>query len=291
MKKWRWLVAIVFITHGTTQAALLLGWDIAGIEVDEGIGLETNEVPYTFFSTTNTAVELDAYLTLSENVNPSTGVDQYGFKIPRTDLTNSLAGAVDSGHYLEITLVIEDGHFLNLDSLEMKGQSSATGCSNLVIMSSIDGFVVGNELGAVNSANIGAGGFDTDASGFGAPIDLSDAKFQNLTGEVSFRLYGWNSSSGAGVSYIRNLSGNDLEIYGELVGQRSGNLTLVMEMSNDWINVQADFDGAATTNYVLQTSTNLASNVWNSVTGSFNSDTNWSFSLTNTATFFRAAEE
>ncbi|MDZ8117320.1 hypothetical protein [Pontiella agarivorans] len=71
----------------------------------------------------------------------------------------------------------------------------------------------------------------------------------------------------------------------------SGNLFLRLETSNDWINIAAEFDGPVTTNYVLQSSTNLASNVWNGVSTSFRSDTNWSFNTTRSTEYFRVIEQ
>lgn len=71
----------------------------------------------------------------------------------------------------------------------------------------------------------------------------------------------------------------------------SGALFFSFEISNAWINIEADFDGASTTNYVLQSSTNLTSNVWNSVTGTFNADTNWSFNADKAVEYFRIIEQ
>ncbi|MDF7825404.1 hypothetical protein P4B35_15365 [Pontiellaceae bacterium B12227] len=71
----------------------------------------------------------------------------------------------------------------------------------------------------------------------------------------------------------------------------TGELFLSMEASNDWINIDVDFDGAAATNYVLQSCSNMVSNLWNTVSGTFNADTNWNFSTTNQCRFFRVIEQ
>jgi hypothetical protein len=68
----------------------------------------------------------------------------------------------------------------------------------------------------------------------------------------------------------------------------TGELLLSMESSNSMMFVNAEFDGAAITNYVLQSSTNLTSNVWNTVSSSFSSDTNWVVEVTNGSSFYRA---
>jgi hypothetical protein len=126
-------------------------------------------------------------------------------------------------------------------------------------------------------------------SGFGQPIDLSIDSYQHLTGEVSFRLYGWNSAAGTGATYIRNLTGNDLVVFGEVLQLAETNdPTLVLETSNDWILVTADFAETATTNYVLQSCTNLISNGWSTASGVFSVDTNWSFAADQPAEYYRA---
>ncbi|QBG47337.1 hypothetical protein EGM51_08025 [Verrucomicrobia bacterium S94] len=71
----------------------------------------------------------------------------------------------------------------------------------------------------------------------------------------------------------------------------SGDLSLSLKTSNDWVNIAAEFNGTAAANYVLQSSTNLASNVWNAVSESFSMNTNWTFSATNEAGFYRVVEQ
>lgn len=71
----------------------------------------------------------------------------------------------------------------------------------------------------------------------------------------------------------------------------SGNLVLSLAMSNSMSVVTADFDGTAAGTYVMQTSTNLASNVWNTVSAPFSSDTNWVIEATNRAEFYRVVPQ
>lgn len=82
------------------------------------------------------------------------------------------------------------------------------------------------------------------------------------------------------------LEGLDLSVLGS-----SGDLVLSMERSNSMMQVSAGFDGTATTSYVLQSSTNLTSNVWNTISGTFSSDTNWVLETTNSAVWYRAIAE
>lgn len=269
------------------SAAIVAGWDVAGIDLDDGIGIETNLSPFTFQATTSETGYVQSQLGLGSGVIPSTAGSRYGFKIPLASQTNTLSGSISLNQYIDIALVIEEGKALNLSSIEMKGGGSGTACSNVAFMTSIDGFVAGQEIATTSVANESAG-MDTDASGFGAPIDLSATKYQNLTGTVSFRLYGWNSTSGSGTTRIRDLTGLDLELFGEVV-ELAGNseLALAFIRSNGMAYVAADFNGSATTNYVLQNSSNLASNDWTSISAPFTANTTWEVGITNRSGFYR----
>ena len=241
-----WSVLSIVVIGLNSEAALMAGWEINGVEMDVGTGLVTNVHPYRFLATTSDYSAVSAELTLGDGVNPTTSEHQYGFKIPGGTQTNSLAGAIDQEHYMEFRLSVDAGYSFSLNSIEMRGQASASGCSNVVLMSDIDGFSAGQEIASTLSINGDVGGLDTDASGFGGPIDLSDARYQNLTGAVTFRLYGWGSSSSSGLTYLRSLSGYDLEVFGEVEAvTASGELFLNLDLSNDVVAVEALFDGTA----------------------------------------------
>ena len=271
------------------RGEVVAGWDVAGVDLDGGIGVESNIPPYTFFSTTSETGRVVAKLTLGDGVNPSTSTNEYGFKVSASDSTNSLAGAIAGNHYIEFSVEIAEGCSLDLQSLEIKGQSSDKGCSNIVLMTSIDGFVSGQEIGTAFPANK-TGGFDTDGSGFGAPIDLSDARYQGLEGTVVFRLYGWNSTSGSSATYIRNLTGDDLVVNGMVHGMADNSrpvLSIVPSLGAT--TVSATFDGVAPTNYVLQHSVDLAdSNGWITISGLFSSNSEWQVEETNSCGYYRA---
>ena len=79
------------------------------------------------------------------------------------------------------------------------------------------------------------------------------------------------------------LEGIDLNVVGG-----TGELMLSFSTSNGTAHVSADFDGAATTNYVLQSCTNLASNDWTTVSAPFAFDTDLQIESTNNAGFYRA---
>lgn len=286
-KRNRVLVGMVALAGGI-QAGVVAGWDVNGIDVNDGIGLEASGAPYVFSATTSETGRVSANLTLGSGVNPSTSANQYGFKISAADATNSLAGAIESDHYLEFSLAVSSGYALNIDSIEMNGGGSSTACSNVVLMSSIAGFTNGMEIASAYPAN-GTGGFDTDASGFGGPIDVSSDAYSNRTGTISFRLYGWNHTSGAAVTALRNLSGNDLVVKGTVVElPSSGGPKLSVVSSNGTTSVSAAFESSPNGNYILQYRGDLTdSNGWSNVSAPFASNTAWQIMMTNNAGFYR----
>lgn len=273
-------------------AAVIAGWDIQGIDVDDGVGIETNAPPYAFNATTSEVAHVESQLLLGAGVKPSTSSDQYGFKISSDDQTNSLAGAIAMDHYLEFSITVESGYALNLQALEMVGRATASACSNVVVMTSIDGFEAGQEVASAYPANT-TGGFDTDSSGFGGPIDLSAPKYRNLTGTVVFRIYGWNSTSGSGPTYLRNLTEDDVIIRGT-VSERSADGTPILSVDtvNGMARVNVEFEATPKSVYAVQHSSDLTDTQgWNTIAGVVDSDTNWAIQTTGHAGFYRIVSE
>lgn len=223
------LFASISLTS-SLHAVVLAGWDVSGVDLDaagaSGIDGNSTSSPYIFTAGTLAPGVSDAKLTLSSTVTSSTSANQYGFKIPGASSTTTLSGAVAAEHYLQFTLTASGGSFLNLTSLEMNGEASSTGANDVAVFTSIDGFIAGSQIASVTGVAGATGGFDTDASGFGAPINLTDAKYQGLS-SIIFRIYGYNSTSGAGVTNFRNLSGNDLIINGTVVPEPSTGIMLL----------------------------------------------------------------
>jgi hypothetical protein len=281
-----------FMVVGAVHAELLVGWDVSGVDVDNGVGLITNQPLYRFVATTNAIEHVSAELTLGDGVNPSTSANQYGFKISTATYSTTLAFAIQKKQYLEFSITVDEGFELNLQSIVMKGQSSGLGCSSVVVMTSIDGFVAGQEIASTDSANK-TGGFDTDQSGFGEPIDLTAPAYQNLTGTISFRIYGWNSSSGSSATYIRNLTGNDLIVNGT-VAELSPELppTLSVVHSNGTTSVSVAFEGRISSTYLLQYRENLInSSNWITISEPFSTNSTWQVEPINRWGFYRAVAE
>ena len=203
------LLACLLAAGASLSAQTIASWDFNGIDLDNLDPANNHELAAG--STAEGIAQVT--LRLGPGVNHTTASGQYGFKIPNADAQNSLAGAIASGHYIEFTLTAAPGGSLNLNSLEFNGQSAATGADNIALLSSVGGFT--ESAAIVTRSNIAGstGGFDTDNSGFGGPIDLSAAEYQNIA-SVTFRLYGWNTSGSTGATYPRNLSGDDLVIHG-----------------------------------------------------------------------------
>ena len=126
-----------------------------------------------------------------------------------------------------------------------------------------------------------------DGSGFGISWDdltsqQSDYLNTNIIVsagiEIGFSVGSTNS--------IIGLDGITLNVVGG-----SGDPVLEILSSNGLVHVFATFDGAATTNHVLQSSTNLTTNVWTTVSGPFASDTNWNMGAVDHDAFFRIIAE
>ncbi|GAB5560205.1 MAG: hypothetical protein SynsKO_18520 [Synoicihabitans sp.] len=204
------LITTLLVSSSIVHAQVVAGWDVEGLDV-----AETLTGPSYSFSSTSTAANVTAALTLSSSVNPSTSADQYGFKVSGGDdgVSATLATAISDGNYFEFTLTAATGYELTLTSIEMNGGATSSGAANVALLSSVDGFNDSSAIATATEVNSGTGGFDTDSSGFGNSITLSGAQYEGLQA-ISFRIYGWNISSGSGVTNLRSLSGDDLEVFG-----------------------------------------------------------------------------
>lgn len=275
------------------HSAVLAGWDVNGVDVKEGTGISTNIPPYLFSATTSAVEHVQASLTLGNGVSPSTTEGKYGFKIAADDQADSLADAIAMNHYLEFSITVEKGYELNLSSIEMVGEGTPTGCSNVVLMTSVDGFYAGKEIGSVYPANVNFS-LDTKKGAFGDATDLSAKKYQHLRGTVAFRIYGWNSSAGSGALRIRNLTGLDLIINGEVAvasaeGEKPG---ISIRHANGGADVSVLFGDSSATDCCLQYTPQLSgSNEWVRVAGPFSHSTNLFFETSESSGFYRIASE
>jgi hypothetical protein len=203
------LLALAVPLLGT--ADILAAWDVAGVDVGAGSGVDQVSFPYTMAAATQGTNISEGRLSLGADL-PSTAGGMYGFKFSTTTHQTPLTDAIANDHYIQFTLVAKTGYRFDLLSIEMNGQSGTSGPDDIALMSNMDGFNTGNEIALLTERQGVTGGWDTDPSGWGDIIELLDLQYQNLTA-VTFRIYGWNSSGTASAG-IRNLSGNDLVING-----------------------------------------------------------------------------
>ena len=208
----------LILTCCLASAAELATWDVAGIDLNDTT--QGHSAPFTIVGTTSDSGIDVAALSLGAGVNSTTSNNQYGFKITNSNSQTTLAGALANDHYLQFSISAATGYTLNLTNLEFKGQASSTGATGVAILSDIAGFTDTSAIATISTGANATGGFDTDSSGFGSAIDLSDASYQNIA-SATFRIYGWGSTSSSGATYIRSLSGNDLVINGTVVPEPS----------------------------------------------------------------------
>jgi len=214
MKKIVLLSLLFYLSFGNFTFAQLASWDVNGVVVADGIGIDESSSPYSFTSPSRATHITDAKLTLSASVNPTTSASQYGCKV--SVFPTTLSTAIAAGHYIQVSITVESGYSIDFSDIVMKGQTSGTGWDDVAFMSEIAGYTDVNALQEIGSIQDVTGGFDTDASGWGSPIDLSGSGYQGVTGTTTFRIYGWNATSGAGTNYIRSLTGDDFIINGEV---------------------------------------------------------------------------
>ncbi len=207
------LAASITIGPMMVFADVLVAWDVNGVDVADGTGVDNSAFPYTKTATTLRTNVSEGTLALGFDA-PSGVNDMYGFKFSASTHQDSLAGAISNDHYIQFTLAAEVGYRFDLSSIEMNGQSGTSGPDDIALMSNVDGYNAGDEMASLTGRQGLAGGWDTELGGWGGRIDLSDPQYQDLT-TVTFRIYGWNST-GTASGGIRGLTGDDLVVNGTI---------------------------------------------------------------------------
>lgn len=134
----------------------------------------------------------DANITVS-GIGLGTGVSGAGANNRYAASGWNTTASLDTSDYFKFTLTPNSGYKIDFTNLIYTGQTSRSGPTNFALRSSVDGY----------TSNIGT------PTATGTTISLSGAAFQTITASISFRLYGWNASSGAGTFSI-----NDFEFNG-----------------------------------------------------------------------------
>lgn len=189
------------------NANILASWDVNGLNVSED--LSASDYEYSAYKIAGNVKE--AKLSLA-NVNPSDAGNQYGFKIDNGDETYSLSDAITAEHYLQFSIEVENGYVLNLTEVGILGESTSTGADDIALLANVKGF---DASSAIHTDS----GVSADSWDFTLNDLSSDAAFQNCSGTIAFRLYGWDTNGTTGVTRIRDLSeglgdGDDLQIKG-----------------------------------------------------------------------------
>jgi fibronectin-binding autotransporter adhesin len=105
--------------------------------------------------------------------------------------------ALNPTAYFEWTLTPNATFEIDYVSLLYTGQRSATGPNSFAIRSSLDSF--GSDVFTTIASS-------TSTVGFSVP--LSAASFQNVTGGITFRLYGWGATSSPGTFSVNDFTFN-----------------------------------------------------------------------------------
>ncbi|MBN2683848.1 MAG: hypothetical protein JXR40_01080, partial [Pontiellaceae bacterium] len=119
-------------------------------------------------------------------------------------------------------------------------------------------------------------------------------KYQHLRGTVAFRIYGWNSAAGSGAIRIRNLTGLDLIINGEVAvasaeGEKPG---ISIRHANGGTDVSLLLGDASLMNCCLQFTPQLSgSSEWVRIAGPFSHSTNLFFETNGSSGFYRVISE
>lgn len=99
---------------------------------------------------------------------------------------------LDPDDYFEFTITPNSGYEIEFVSFEYIGQASPQGPNSFAFRSSLDGFSTD-----IGSPYVG-----------GTSIDLSSSLYQNITNSITFRFYGWGSTSTNGTFSINDFTFN-----------------------------------------------------------------------------------
>ena len=168
---------LLFITAAT------LGWGQVFSNPITGTNPNTSN-PYTTGQTVNPNITVSG-IGRGAGAIGSAANDRYNANSWNT-------AAIDLTAYFEFTLTPNATFCLNFTNFIYTGQASATGATSFAFRSNLDGFTT--NIGTPNAA--------------GTTINLSSASFQNLTGPITFRLYGWGASAAGGTFSINSFEFN-----------------------------------------------------------------------------------
>jgi hypothetical protein len=135
-----------------------------------------------------------------------------GFSSNAFTISGTKNDAIINDEYLEVAIDANDFSRTSFSELNATVRRSATGPNTYQWQYSLDGFTTpGIDIGAEGSY------LGTENNGLAMPaVDLSIEPSLQSVKNVTFRLYAWGATTGAGTFAIGRLSGNDLIFSGEV---------------------------------------------------------------------------
>lgn len=178
---------------------------VAGFEL---FGLAGNEAS---FNASHNDADLET-ATLSRGAGITAAGLANAFSSNAFVVSGTKASATTTNEYYQVSLQSKNGKKLSLDHIAFNVRRSATGPNAYQWQYSLDGF-------ATPGVDIGAEGLytGTENNGLAMPaIDLLSIPALQKVKNVTFRLYAWGATTGAGTLAIGRLSGNDLIFSGDI---------------------------------------------------------------------------
>jgi len=132
-----------------------------------------------------------------------------------TDDYSNFTGVLSPTVYYEITIAVDPGYTLSINTLTFSVRRSGTGVRNYCVRSDLDSYT--NNLAAntgtasklsVIPGNVFFWSYDsvsTSSDQKGSTV-LTGSQFTTITGSVSFRFYAWNAESSGGSFAIDNVT-------------------------------------------------------------------------------------
>jgi len=195
MKKFAVLIS-GFLLVSSAQADLLVGFDFNGYAGSELQGTST---------VTSVGIDSPSLILRGSGIAASANGDR--FNANGWDGTTSDNNALAANNYFEWTVTTAAGYSMSVTQIAFQVQRSGTGASNLVLRTSVDGYVAN-----LNTLNNFVNGGTTTTSSF----DSSGiSALQNVSGSVTFRVIAWPGAAAGTLGFEG--AGNDIQILGTTV--------------------------------------------------------------------------
>jgi len=202
----------IFPGNSHAQDTKLLSWNTTGLS-----GITADPLASSFNLTGITTTNV---LTRGSGVTASSLSN--GFAANGWNGTTSLTEAIAANDYFQFTINSTVGFEFSLSSIELNLRTTSTGPLNTQWVFSLDGFSTAGTAIPPIATRTGTGTQVNDYE-----FDLSGiAALQNVSQQVTFRLYGWDSSGGTGTAAIGNSAGDNLAVFGS-ISLASGNVVSI----------------------------------------------------------------